>query len=141
MLALVLVAGLSGCEPASETPDTVSPSAAVTGDNAPDLVFPLQPTASGMESRIDGTLIRKGRCLLVGAPGSRDRFLPFWPPGTTYQAQDGKIVILSDGVVTAREDEPISLDGGIPGSRRPASLRGEADGCPGTFWLVSVINR
>ncbi len=61
LMVLVLVAVLGGCEPGPETPDVASPTPSVTATNqaSPDLVFPVQETASGMESRTHGTLIRQ----------------------------------------------------------------------------------
>lgn len=93
-----------------------------------------------MESRIDGTLIRKGQCLLVEIAKSKDLYLPFWPPGTTYESHGKEIVIVSGGANVARVGGEISLGGGLPGSARPESLSDEAGGCPGKYWLVSVVN-
>lgn len=142
LLALILPGMVAACEPdggAPEATPTLSESPELTpGDG---LVFPVQETASGMESRLDGKLVQRQQCLLIRAPRSRDLYLPFWPPNATYEDRGDSVVVLIDGVVSARTGTPISVGGGTAGASRPASLKEAASGCPGTYWIVSVINR
>ena len=141
VLPTLLTAGLvlAGCDAevgppsANGRPATTQP----TLDQQLSLVFPVQEVASGYESLIEGTLIRRARCILVRT-ASRNLYLPFWPPDTSYERTEGGLVITHEGQVVARVGEPISLGGA--GAVRPAALREKAGGCPGRYWLVSTIN-
>jgi hypothetical protein len=95
---------------------------------SPDLVFPVQKVASGYESRLDGILVLKGRCVPVRIPKSGRHVLPFWPPDTTYEHRSGTVVVLQEGREVARVGEPISLGGGEV--VRPENLRDQAGGYP-----------
>lgn len=129
---------LSACESRSGTSATPTPTPDPSAtDTRGNLVLPLQEVASGYESLIEGTLIRRGRCILVRT-ASKNLYLPFWPPQTSYERTPAGLSIIHEGEVVARVGEAISLGGG--GAVRPAALRDRAGGCPGRYWLVSTIN-
>jgi hypothetical protein len=106
---------------------------------------PILDEWAGEPERFTGFLrfYPPGRCpRIVSESGSRD-FLPIWPPGYSLRIKENLVEIVdADGKVAARQDETVTLDGGLvptnwenPNYRQ---LHYETPGdCFGPYWIVT----
>lgn len=107
------------------------------------VVFPTQPTLSGMESMIRGRVLQRRRCLVVQPVLADHSYLPLWPRGYSYQLdEDQDIVVLDEnGDEVFKEGERVILGGGRleAGPRPPEEVEREVQHCDGPYWVTGTV--
>lgn len=107
------------------------------------VVFPTQPTLSGMESLIRGRVLQRRRCLVV-KPALSDRYyVPLWPRGYSYQLDEDKDIVVLDenGDEVVSEGERVILGGGRleRGPRLSEDVQREVQHCDGPYWVTGTV--